>query len=261
VAARHSAPYEGLYFISADRNTTCALLGGWLSCLALYADDGRQQPLLLAVSVDGTTLKPLRDGVAPPFTLGAPAGPGGRWTLRAPNGVALTRRSDPYLARIEEHLAGHVFVRLDTKSAPRAGDMPDYTKDTISMADSLIATVALEADQGCEHAVLFPDPTWNRSIPLAPAAPPPAAGQLGMRTFMLMKLELECAQAVDPRGPLDMRGMLGGVKLFAGADGEPVGLLLEGYMYAEIFVTRGATREAIGRMFTVMAAARGRQAE
>src|ERR1019366_7746019 len=90
VAARASAPYEGLYFISADRNTTCALLGRWLSCLALDFPDGRRQPLLLAVSVDGTMLKPLRDGVAPPFTLGAPAGAGGRWGLRAPSRGALT---------------------------------------------------------------------------------------------------------------------------------------------------------------------------
>jgi hypothetical protein len=175
--------------------------------------------------------------------------------------VALTQRSDPYLARIEEHLAGQVFVRLETKLAPRPGDVPEYSKDTITMADALVATVALEAEHDCKHAVLFPDPTWNRSIPLGPAAPSPAAGALGMRTFALMKLELECAEAVDPRGSLGLHGILGGVKLFADADGEPVGLLLEGYMYAEIFATRGATGEAIGRMFTAVAAERGRQAE
>jgi len=55
--------------------------------------------------------------------------------------------------------------------------------------------------------------------------------------------------------------MLGGVKLFADADGAAAGLLVEGYMYAEIFVTRGATRGAIARMLAAVAQERGRQAE
>jgi hypothetical protein len=236
------------------------LQGRWLACLGLRTADGRAGPIVLAVSAAGETLKPLREG-APSFTLGVSGDAGALHTLRSPDGVVLAQRSDPYLARIERHLPGMVFVRLETSTGPTPGDAPVYSKDTITMQDALMATVDLERDQGCEHALLFPDPTWNRSIPLAPAKPPPAAGALGLRTFALMKVELECADEVDPHAPIELHGMLGGVKLFADADGVPAGLLVEGYMYAEIFVTRGATRGAIARMLAAVAQERGRQAE
>jgi hypothetical protein len=254
------AAVGGLYFVAPDRSDTCALQGRWLACLGLRTADGRADPIVLAVSAAGNTLKPLRDG-APSFTLGVPGDAGAARTLRSPDGVVLTQQSDPYLARIEQHLPGLVFVRLEMNTAPRPGDPPVYSKDTITMQDALMATVDVERDQSCEHALLFPDPTWNRSIPLGPAKPPPAAGALGMRTFTLLKLQLECAEKVDPLAPIGLHGMLGGVKLFADADGVPAGLLVEGYMYAEIFVTRGATRDALDRMIAAVAQGRGHQAE
>jgi hypothetical protein len=260
--ASRAAAHDGLYFVAADRKDTCALVGQWLACFGLppVRSDDRGDPILLAVSSEGDTLRPLRAS-APSFTLSAPAQAGGAWTLRGPGGEALTQRSDPYLARIEEHLAGRVFVRLESQKALRPGDAPEYSKDTITMADALVATVDIERLHDCAHALVFPDPTWNRSIPLRPATPPPAAGQLGMRTYALMKLELECKEPVDPRAPIGIHGALGGARLFAEADGEPVGLVLEGYMYAETFVTRAATREAIGRMISAAAVMGARQAE
>ena len=250
------APYEGLYFAPAGGKDACALFLPWLVCLG---DDG----VVVGVSAEGGRLAPLARGVGG-FALVAPSGAAGAFQLRTKSGNTLEERHDPYLARMEQHLAGSAFVRIDSSKYSSERPVEDaYTSDAITMDDAMIARVDLHGtrERGCERAVFFGDPTWNRSIPLRPAPPAPAPGDLGMRMFMVMKLADGCDGKVDLRAPHQVRGVLGGAKLYADPDGAPVGLSLEGYMYAETFVARGAPRAAVERMLNVAESTREEQAE
>lgn len=247
------AAYDGLYFGDPRSTDTCSLHGSWLCCLGPEA-------FMIAVSPTGRTLQPTPDG-APTFALE----PGdGTWTLRTPSGTVLTQRTDPYLARIDQRLANRVFMRLDSGkyAAARASDVT-VTSDAITMKDTMLATIEL-TERGattCARGVLFADPTWNRSVPLGPAPPPPSPGTLGMRTYLLLKLEQPCTDPIDPHIKLRVHGAFGGARLFADADGQPLGMSLEGYMYGATFVTRGASPDVIDRVLAATAAAQQHQAE
>jgi len=55
--------------------------------------------------------------------------------------------------------------------------------------------------------------------------------------------------------------MGGGVRLFADADGTPVGAMLIGYMYAELFVADGRTRADVERLLPALDEEQSKQAE
>lgn len=237
-ASHEAAPRaDGLYF-DADAKGSCAVQGSWLACVGAEA-------VALRVESSERSLRPL-DG-SPPYLIESPG------TLRTPLGVTLSRRDDPFLARALDRLSGRVFVRLDDKSLP--------TADAITMETPLLAAIDMtdHDDRTCRRGVLFPDPTWNRSIALGPVPPPPKPGEVGVRTFLLFDVKQGCDRPVEPHTRI--RGAFGGVRLFADANGEPLGLTLEGYMYGSAWVVRGASQEMIDRMRTAAARALEHQAE
>jgi hypothetical protein len=82
-----------------------------------------------------------------------------------------------------------------------------------------------------------------------------------MRTFLLLRAEEGCEQAIDAKARVHMHGAFGGARLLADADGEPLGLSLEGYMYGAAFVVRGLPPEVLDRVLAAAAAAQAHQAE
>jgi hypothetical protein len=244
-----STTYDGLYFATEPSTDTCSILGTRIACLTARS-------FLISFALDGSTFRPLDGSAAFAIDGGA---------LKTPWGNSLARRDDPYLARIEARVSGHVFVRLDTgKYANATARDATYTSDAITMKESMLATVDMADRNGkttCARGVLFADPTWNRSIPLGPASPPPKPGALGMRTFLLLRVDEPCEQPLDSKAAVHMKGAFGGARLFADSDGEPLGLLLEGYMYGEAFVVRGLPPETIDRFFAAVKAVQAHQAE
>lgn len=252
---------DGLYFLDPNEKDECALRGPWLVCFG--ADE-----VALPVAGSSGVLEPIAPGVlaagAHPFTLAPPSGAKGAWTLRTPSGHVLTRHDDPYLGSIEEHLPGRAFVRLDpAKYAASRAVEAAYTSDVITITDAILATVDMDhrGKRRCNRVMFLADPTWNRSIPLGPATPAPTAGLLGVRTFVLLDLDRECTEPINPREKLPLHGAYGGARLVADAQGEPLGLTLEGYQYAETFVARGAKRDVVERVLATAAKAIARQAE
>ena len=153
---------------------------------------------------------------------------------------------DPFIGRIFRRLrAGAVFHRLGTDGHP--------TRDVLTVSEGLHAKLELgDPKPRCSTGVLLADPTWNSSRVPSFTPEQPQANQVGERTFLFLdrRGDTDCT----PLGPelTTSFGMGGGVRLFADADGTPVGALLIGYMYAELFVADGRTRADVERLLPAL---------
>ena len=158
----------------------------------------------------------------------------------------LNQIADPFIGRIFRRMrAGAVFHKIDQEGHP--------TLDVLTVSEGLHAKLELaEPKRQCSTGVLLADPTWNASrVPsFTPEQPP--ANQVGERMFLFLdrRGDTDCT----PLGPerTTKLGMGGGVRLFADADGAPVGALLIGYMYAELFVADGRTRAEVERLLPAL---------
>jgi hypothetical protein len=158
----------------------------------------------------------------------------------------LDQIADPFLARIFRRLrAGAVFHRLDRDGHP--------TRDVLTVSEGLHAKFEFgDPKARCSTGVLLADPTWNSSRVPSFAPAQPEANKFGERTFMF--LDRRGDDDCTPLGPerTTSFGMGGGVRLFADADGKPVGALLIGYMYAELFVADGRARADVERLLPAL---------
>jgi hypothetical protein len=158
----------------------------------------------------------------------------------------LDQIADPFIGRIFRRLrAGAVFHRLDRDGHP--------TLDVLRVSEGLHAKLEIgDPKPRCSTGVLLADPTWNSSRVPSFAPEQPHANQVGERTFLFLdrRGDTDCT----PLGPerTTAFGMGGGVRLFADADGTPVGALLIGYMYAELFVADGRTRADVERLLPAL---------
>jgi hypothetical protein len=158
----------------------------------------------------------------------------------------LDQIADPFIGRIFRRLrAGAVFHRLDRDGHP--------TRDVLDVSEGLHAKLELaDPKPRCSTGVLLADPTWNSSRVPSFTPAQPEANQFGERTFLFLdrRGDTDCT----PLGPerTTSFGMGGGVRLFADAEGKPVGALLIGYMYAELFVADGRTRADVERLLPAL---------
>jgi hypothetical protein len=200
--------------------------------------------LVLARRSDGAGWRLDRAGAAP-------AGDDETPQLRG----TLDQIADPFLGRILRRLnAGAVFHRLDKEGHP--------TFDVLTVSQGLHAKLELgEPKPRCSTGVLLADPTSNGSrVPsFTPAQPP--ANQVGERLFLF--LDRRGDDDCTPLGPelTTSFSMGAGVRLFADADGTPVGAMLIGYMYAELFVADGRTRADVERLLPALDEEQSKQAE
>ena len=159
---------------------------------------------------------------------------------------ALDQIADPFIGRIFRRLrAGAVFHKRDQDGHP--------TLDVLTVSEGLHAKLELhEPKPQCSTGVLLADPTWNSSRVPSLTPTQPQANQFGERTFLFLdrRGDTDCTP-VGPELTTEL-GMGGGVRLFADADGTPVGALLIGYMYAELFVADGRTRADVERLLPAL---------
>jgi len=158
----------------------------------------------------------------------------------------LDQIADPFVGRIFHRLrAGAVFHKIDRDGHP--------TLDVLTISEGLHAKLELaDPKRQCSTGVLLADPTWNASRVPSFTPAQPQANQFGERMFLF--LDRRGDDDCTPLGPelTTKFGMGGGVRLFADADGTPVGALLIGYMYAELFVADGRTRADIERLLPAL---------
>jgi hypothetical protein len=244
--SERGAPYDGVYYDPSNRGyrASCSLAGSWMA-----SESG-----LFSVVPVGQTLKPLLGGAS--FALKPPARPGEGWTLTTPSGVTLEQRYDPYLLRVEEHLANHTFTRIDPNSPARSSDDAS-TSDNVAMTGAVFAKITI--GDRCSRVFFVPDSTRNGSIPLRP--PSPVSDGIGVRTFLLLKLENGCDEPLDVRTRPRVRGLAAAGTLFADAAGEPLGLVLEGYMFAEVYAVPDVDRATLERLLQAGAKAGASSAE
>lgn len=167
----------------------------------------------------------------------------------------LDQIADPFLGRIFGRLgAGAVFHKLDRDGHP--------TFDAIAVSEGLHAKIELgDPTPRCMTGVLLADPTANGSRIASFTPLQPKANEVGERMFVF--LDRRGADGCTPLGPelTTSFSMGSGVRLFADADGTPIGVLLVGYMYAELFVADGRTRADVERLLPMLEEETSKQAE
>jgi hypothetical protein len=167
----------------------------------------------------------------------------------------LDQIADPFLGRVLGRLrAGAVFHKLDKEGHP--------TFDVITVSEGLHVKLDLgDPKPHCSTGLLVADPTANGAkVPsFTPEQPKP--NQVGERLFMF--LDRRGDDACTPLGPERETSfsMGGAVRMFADADGTPVGAMLVGYMYAELFVADGRTRADVERLLPALDEEVSKQAE
>jgi hypothetical protein len=88
--------------------------------------------------------------------------------------------------------------------------------------------------------------------------PLPPEGAIGIVYSTLYKVAERCSDVVPDA---DARGVDGGLRMFAARDGRVLGVMLVGYMFAELFVAPGVTWADLDRMRSATNAEVGHQAE
>jgi len=166
----------------------------------------------------------------------------------------LNQIADPFIARIFHRLReGAVFHRLDRDGQP--------TRDVLTVSEGLHAKLEFaDPKPRCATGVLLADPTWNSSRVPSFTPAQPEANKFGERTFLFLDRRGDDCTPLGPERTTSF-GMGGGVRLFADADGKPVGALVIGYMYAELFVADGRTRAEVERLLPALQEEVSRAAE
>jgi hypothetical protein len=158
----------------------------------------------------------------------------------------LDQIADPFLGRVFGRLrAGAVFHRLDKEGHP--------TFDVITVSEGLHVKIDLgDPKPHCSTGVLLADPTQNGAKVPSFTPEQPEATKVGERLFVFLdrRGDDECT-ALGPERTTSF-SMGGGVRMFADADGTPVGAMLIGYMYAELFVADGRTRADVERLLPAL---------
>jgi hypothetical protein len=193
-------------------------------------------------------------------TLRPPAREGGSWHIAAASApVTYEQRVGPLEARMRATLLqGQRFVRIDERRlAPGAAVDTAFTRDVVTVLDHGLVRVELPDGRGaaCVVDALLPA-VDDHGAPVP--SPLPAAGSPGVVTYSLGKMGHDCGE-FDPDAPA--HGLDGGVRVFASTDGHIPGLLVIGYMYAELFVSPSVTRSDLAQMGKAARDESGHQAE
>jgi hypothetical protein len=193
-------------------------------------------------------------------TLRRPAREGAPWRIAAESApVAYEQRVGPLEARVRATLLeGQRFVRIDERRlAPGAAVDTAFTRDVITVLDHGLVRVELPDGRGaaCVVDALLPA-VDDHGAPVP--SPLPSPGSLGIVTYGLGQMGHDCDE-FDPDAPA--HGSDGGARVFASADGRVSGVLVIGYMYAELFVTPSVTRSDLARMGQATRDESGHQAE
>ena len=190
------------------------------------------------------------------FTPGANGKP---WQLERGR-QKLTQLADPFLARILAALRGRRVFNLVALETGKPG------QDTLTIQDGVFLRfewAALKRGPACRAGALVFDPSWNGERPIDPAPKQPAAGALAVRTFLALELdsEVDCPSSFDKTKPNRTKGLMGGAKVYARADGRIEGIQLVAYMESMLYAPADASPEAIRAMLKEVAEEIGRQAE
>ena len=193
-------------------------------------------------------------------TLRPPAREGAPWRIAAESApVAYEQRVGPLEARVRATLLqGQRFVRIDERRlAPGAAVDTAFTRDVLTVLDHGLVRMELPDGHGaaCVVDALLPA-VDDHGAPVP--SPLPSAGSLGIVTYSLGKMGHDCDE-FDADSPA--RGSDGGARVFASAGGHVPGVLVIGYMYAELFVAPSVTRVDLEQMARATRDESGRQAE
>ncbi|HTQ47556.1 MAG TPA: hypothetical protein VMI75_32595 [Polyangiaceae bacterium] len=201
------------------------------------------------------------DGGTHALTLAPPAQAGAPWRLVFDGAsIGFELHVGELEARVREHLIeGQRFTRIDQSKLAATGPI-DAAKTNDVLVVLPRGLVRVELPDSPRAAPCFVDAlvpmTTDAGAPFA--SPLPAAGALGVVRYAMPKVTGNCAD-VDPDA--QAHGNDGGAFFFATRDGRVPGLLMAGYMYAELFVAPDCTRGDLATMTRAAQEALERQAE
>lgn len=195
------------------------------------------------------------------MTLAPSAQPGAPWRI-AFDGISIgyEQHVEPLEAIARERLiVGQRFTRIDQQGLSATGPLDAAkTHDVlIVLPHGLVRTELPDTPRalGCFVDALVPMSS-EEGVPLA--APLPAPGALGVVRYVMPKVKEDCND-VDPDAPA--HGVDGGAFFFVSRDGRIPGLLMQGYMYSELFVAPDCTRGDVAMMMRAAEEALAHQAE
>jgi hypothetical protein len=251
---------DGFWWYFAPRPS-----GAWAVKPFAPEHDKRVAKVAFKARTDGWSIDPpLVPGH--PAHLERPAHEGDAWHLVFDGEASVPQRLDPASRLLSERLSrGLRLVCLDDHGSSPPERVEDaYTKDALEVQDGLFTRleIARHDDVSCYFDLLVPLLVRERGEPKEP--PPRRSGQDGITPvrYALLKTQEPCPDAFDHDGAYESEelGKDAAVTFFVRGD-EPLGAVVESYMYAGLFVAPGVTKRDVVAMGRVAAEARGRQAE
>jgi hypothetical protein len=194
-------------------------------------------------------------------TLTPPAQPAAPWRIVIDGmSIGYEQRIGELEARVREHLMdGRRFARIDQRNlSPTDPIDAAKTNDVLVVLPRGLVRVELPDTHhalSCFEGALVPL-TTDAGAPYA--SPLPAPGALGVVRYGIATVKEDCDD-VNPDAPATGAG--GGAFFFATRDGRIPGLLMVGYMYAELFVAPECTRGDLAMMARAAKEAMEQQAE
>jgi len=244
------APWDGLYVVTgADAGV--GQPWAWVRTLTTGVSLALGPFVVTAAGAPGAAglrASMTDDGETHALTLTPPAQAAAPWRIVF-DGIAIgyEQHVGELEARVREHLIeGQRFTRIDQRNLSATGPIDGAkTNDVfIVLARGLVRTELPDTPRAlsCFVDALVPRIT-EEGAPLA--APLPATGALGVVRYTMFKVKEGCD---DVNVDAPAQGADLGAYFFATREGHIPGLLVLGYMYAELFVAPDCTRGDLAMM-------------
>lgn len=256
------APWDGVYVITGA-DAGAGQLTAWVRTLSTGVSLGFGPFVATAAGTPGPAgLRAMvgDDSEKHPLTLTPPAQRDAPWRIVF-DGVSIgyEQHVEPLEALVRQRLVvGQRFTRIDQRNLSATGPLDAArTNDVlVVLPHGIVRTELPDSPHAtpCFIDALVPM-TTEQGVPLA--SPLPAPGALGVVRYGMS--EVSTCEDVNPDAPA--HGNDGGAFLFATREGRIPGLLMAGYMFAEVFVAPDCTRGDVAMMMRAAQDALEHQAE